>query len=260
MKLKYKKIILLTTMSTMGIGILTLSVTQDRPKAQEKTTETMMSAELLTEDKSGNDEILMAAENALATPTTAVTPTLEPTPTPIPIHPIEKSGTYPEIDTLFKSYYDAKNNRDIETLKNILSDPSKVESEEQLQTKTEYIEDYRNIKTYTKKALTEGTYIVYVYHEIKFTSINTPAPGLAKFYVVTGEDNKLKIYSGDMSAEIKTYYDERNNDEDVIALIEMTDEKSKKAVEQDEDLKNFWESIDAMTGKSSNKAEGDAAE
>ena len=261
MKLKYKKIILLTTMSTMGIGILTLSVSQDRSKAEEKTAPTMLSSEVLSDDISGDNETLMAAEKAIATPELTLTPTAIPSPTPVPVYPIEKAGTYPEIDSLFEAYYTAKNNRDIETLKSILSDPSKVESEEQLQTKTEYIEDYRNIKTYTKKAEKEGTYIVYVYHEIKFTSINTPAPGLAKFYVVTGEDNKLKIYSGDMDGNLKTYFDERNNDEDVVALIEMTDEKSSKAVEKDEDLKNFWESIDAMTSKSaSDSAEGDSTE
>ena len=261
MKLKYKKIILLTTMSTMGIGILTLSVSQDRPKAEEMAATTMLSAEVLPEERMADNQMLAMAEDALATPSAETTPTAVPTPTPIPVYPIEENGTYPEIDALFDAYYTAKNNRDIDTLKNILSDPSKVESEEQLQTKTEYIEDYRKIKTYTKKSLHEGEYIVYVYHEIKFTSINTPAPGLAKFYVITGEDGKHKIFSGTMDSETKTYYDERNNDEDVIALIEMTDEKSSKAIEKDEDLKNFWESIDAMTNSTSEQsAEGDSAE
>lgn len=261
MKLKYKKIILLTTMSTMGIGILTLSVSQDRPKAEEKTKETMLSAEVLPEARMADNQALVAADEAISTLDAELTPTIAPTPTPSPIYPIEETGTYPEIDALFNSYYTAKNNRDINTLKDILSDPNKVESEEQLQTKTEYIEDYRKIKTYTKKSLRDGEYIVYVYHEIKFTSINTPAPGLAKFYVITGDDKKLKIYSGDMDAETKAYYDERNNDEDVMALIKMTDEKSTKAIDKDEDLKSFWESIDAMTSNSgTKKAEGDSAE
>jgi hypothetical protein len=35
MKLKYKKMILLTTMSTMGIGLLTLSVSKGSSKADE---------------------------------------------------------------------------------------------------------------------------------------------------------------------------------------------------------------------------------
>ncbi len=261
MKLKYKKIILLTTMSTMGIGILTLSVSQDRPKAEEKTAPAMLSAEMLPDENLSDSNALRTAEDAIAMTDVTVTPTPSPTPTPVPVYPIAEQGTYPEIDALFESYYTAKNSRDVNTLTSILSDPSKVESEEQLQTKTEYIEDYRKVKAYTKKSMREGEYIVYVYHEIKFTSINTPAPGLAKFYVITGEDNKLKIFSGDMDPETKAYYEERNNDEDVIAIIEMTNEKSANAIEKDQDLKNFWQSIDAMTSSnSSEKAEGDSAE
>ena len=191
MKLKYKKIILLTTMSTMGIGILTLSVSQDRPKAEEMAATTMLSAEMLPEEEMANNQSLAIAEDALATPSAELSPTAIPSPTPIPVYPIEEKGTYPDIDALFDAYYTAKNNRDIDT----------------------------------------------------------------------GEDGKQKIFSGTMDAETKNYYDERNNDEDVIALIEMTDEKSSKAIEKDEDLKNFWESIDAMTkNDDGQKAEGDSAE
>ena len=35
MKLKYKKVILLTTLCTMGIGLLTLSISQSKPRAQD---------------------------------------------------------------------------------------------------------------------------------------------------------------------------------------------------------------------------------
>ena len=42
----------------------------------------------------------------------------------------------------------------------------------------QYIEEYKNIDTYSKK-VRRGSYIVYAYHEIKFSSINTLAPGLS---------------------------------------------------------------------------------
>lgn len=265
MKLKYKKIILLTTMSTMGIGILTLSVSQDNTKAKESlNTTTTMDAGLLAESKSTDvvaTEAVKAVDSALAVPSVTVTPTPIPTPTPFPVYDIEKTGTYPKIDALFESYYKAKNSRDVDALKSILSDPSKVDTEEQLQSKTEYIEEYRNIKTYTKKGIEDGTYIVYVYHEIKFTSINTPAPGLAKFYVITDENKDLKIFSGEMDEELQAYYNARNEDEDVIALKEMTNEKSEKAKKKDEDLQNFWENIDKMAnGDKTSDAQGDSNE
>lgn len=248
MKLKYKKVILLTTMSTMGIGMLTLSVSQDRPKAQESSIQTILNKEIADDQPVASENTLMAAADSMsmARIAEAATPSPIPTPTPIPDYPVEKKGSYPEIDELFVTYYTAKNNRDINTLKSIISDPTKVESEEELQTRTEYIEDYQNIETYTKKGLKEGTYVVYVYHEIKFTSINTAAPALSKFYVVTGEDNKLKIYSGEMDAEEKAYYDACSEDEDYVALTELTEKKSTKAKKKDEDLASFWKSIEKM--------------
>jgi hypothetical protein len=268
MKLKYKKIILLTTMSTMGIGLLTISVSQDNPKAEESfKTNTAIEASMLADttqaDSSERSMSTLAYDTNEVTEDTSTTVTLSPTPiptpTPWPVNPLEKDK-YPEIEQLFVDYYTAKNSSDVDKLKSLLSDPSKVETKEQLQSKTEYIEDYNKIKTYTKKSVEEGTYIVYVYSEIKFNSVNTAAPGLAKFYVTTGEDNKLKIYSGEMDAELKAYFDERNQDPDVQKIIEMTNDKSDKAKEKDEDLLNFWENIDEMASKNKKTAEGDSAE
>lgn len=256
MKLKYKKIILLTTMSTMGIGILTLSVSQDRPKAQESSIQTILNSEIAEDNVSAEDNSRMASvDNTAMMFAETATPSPIPSPTPVPDYPVEKKGTYPEIDKLFETYYTAKNNRDINTLKSIISDSTKVESEAELQARTEYIEDYQNIEAYTKKGLKEGTYVVYVYHEIKFTSINTAAPALSKFYVITGEDNKLKIYSGEMDADTKAYYDSCSEDKDFVALSEMTDKKSTKAKKKDEDLASFWTSIEKMAKASTEKQE-----
>lgn len=258
MKLKYKKIILLTTMSTMGIGVLTLSLSQDEPNAKESLSAkaTINSMELEETVVEEQDEVTQFATSLAADPTVAPTSTPIPTPTPIPVYSIEKEG-YPKITKLVKDYYAAKNNRDIDALKSLLSDPSEADTQEELQQKTEYIDDYRNVKVYVKKSYEEGTYIVYAYHEIKFTSINTAAPGLAKFFVITDSSGDLKIFSGTMDDETKAYYDERNSDEDVIKLIEMTDKKSDDAIKSDEDLLNFWKNIDEMAAKNTETAQGD---
>jgi hypothetical protein len=247
MKLKYKKIIILTTMSTMGIGLLTLSISHDNTKAKE-TGSSQTVVEAASDENTAVEEIngidFAAPLSAELTIAPTPTPAASPTPAPLPVFNIEQEGTYPEIDKLIDEYYTAKNNRDVDTLKSISSDPSSVDSQEDLQKKTEYIDEYRNVKTYTKKGFKEGTYIVYAYHEIKFTGIKTPAPGLAKFYIITGTDNKLKIFTGTMDADTQAYYEERNSDEDVIALIEMTDKKSDDAKNSDEDLQSFWKSMD----------------
>ncbi len=264
MKLKYKKIILLTTMSTMGIGLLTLSLSQDKTGAEENINNKIAVQTVMSEETVVESETTAAADTAGATtlmiePTSPPTPTLEPTPIELPVYDIQEDG-YPKINNLIQDYYAAKNNRDVEALKVLLSDPTKADTQEQLQQKTEYIDDYRNIEIFVKKSYLDGSYIVYAYHEIKFTSINTPAPGLAKFYVITDQNGDVKIFSGELDAETQAYYNERNSDEDVIALIEMTDKKSDEAIESDEDLLNFWKNIDEMASDSATDTTDETAE
>lgn len=239
MKIKYKKIILLVTMSIMGIGLLTFSIGNDKSEAKENF---------------GKDKVKEASAQS-DTKDKDITPAVTeiPSPTPLPVYNIEE-GAYPEIKELFINYYKAKNSHDVSTIKKLLSNPLKVESESEMKKKTEYIESYKKIKTYTKKSFIEGTYIVYVYHEIKFTGIKTAAPGLSKFYLVTGQDGKLKIFSDEMDDTIKAYYNERNEDKDVKTLIELTNKHSEEAIAKDKDLKTFWKKIDKLASKSDTKA------
>jgi hypothetical protein len=229
----------------MGIGLLTLSVSNDKTQAHEASTaKTVQEAGLLPEQ---DGKVMSLAITA------APTVTVIPTPTPLPVYTIEEDENS-DVEKLFKSFYEAKNNHDVEAIKKLLSDPLRVDTQDELQKRTQYIE------TYTKKSYENGTYIVYVYHEIKFTGIDTPAPGLSKFYLVTDENNTLKIFSGEMDDETKTYYDERNDDKDVLALIDMTNKLSNTAMKKDENLKNFWKNIDKLVKQKSTEAQGDSAE
>lgn len=262
MKLKYKKIILLTTMSTMGIGLLTLSISRDNITAQEKNTSSVMEASVLTDETYSEDEAAkLAAEDmveSFSVTNTESTPTPDPTPTPVPVYELEEDA-YPQLNELLEKHLDAKARADRETLKTLWSNPANVKSQEDLQKDTDYIEEYRNIKVYSKKGIVEGTYILYVYNEIKFIGINTTAPGLNKYYVITTPDQELKLYNDDFDDELKEYIDDRNQDADVTQLINMTDEKGKEARSKDEDLKTFWEYMieKVEEGQSSSQAEGD---
>lgn len=261
MKLKYKKIIMLTTMSTMGIGLLTLSISKDSSKAEEKSNVGYVQEAGLLMSAQGDYDTIALADDALATES-VVTPSPtampSPTPTPIPVYDLEKASD-PEIQTFFEEYYTAKNSCDTDKIKSLLTDPSKVPTVDQLQQKTEYIDDYRNIETYLKKSIEEDAYIAYVYQEIKFNGVNTMAPGMSKFYLVQDSSGQYKIYSGEMEEELKDYYDERNNDQDVQELIDKTNEKGENAKAQDEDLKTFWDSIDklAIEQQDSSKTKND---
>jgi hypothetical protein len=262
MKLKYKKVILLTSLSTMGIGLLTLSISRSNPKAEEKSnTDTAVVAEAQVNEDEGNDTLAMNqmkialddTEEEVA-PTPILTPTPEPTPTPYPVYPLEEMEG---MDAFIEVFFSAKAACDVDKLKSIYLDPSKVESREQLQKLVQYIEDYRNIKTYSKKSFEEGAYIVYAYHEIKFSSINTLAPGLSKFYVITDEEGNFKIVS-DKSPEVEEYFNARNEDEDVIELINSTNAKGEEAKARDEDLMIFWNGLDELARSNEEQSDQDA--
>ncbi len=244
MKLKYKKTILLAALSTMGIGLLTISI-NNSPSLGKEVTKPSKSVE--TGVMSDNED------TKSATPTIEPTTTVAATPTVVPVYNLQKDADK-NIKNLFVSFYKAKNNRDIESIKKLLSDSTKVDSKDDLKKKTQYIESYDKIATYAKKGNTDGTYIVYVYHEIKFAGISTAAPGLSKFYVITDSNKELKIFSGDMDEKTKKYYDDRNNDDDVKAIIDMTNTKSDAAIKKDADLKNFWKNIDKLANKASGES------
>lgn len=242
MKLKYKKIIILTAMSTMGIGLLTLSISHEAAGSKASLSpKTRQEAQV----KDETSDITSGAISTTPTVSPSPSPAPSPTPTPYPVYALS-SKCNKEIKDLIKNYYAAKIDCNTKKLKSMFTDSSKVESHKQLQKKTEYIEDYRKIKCFVKKGVEKDSYIVYVYHEVKITGINTAAPSLAKFYVVKNSKGNYKIYTGDMNPQLRLYFDERNNDTDVQKLIKETNLKSAKAKKKDSDLAKFWKDIDKM--------------
>jgi hypothetical protein len=242
----------------MGIGLLTLSISQDKSKLDEQISATsgIVADAQVSED--GDDLLAVSAiedtsdntEDIEVTPVPTLSPTPIPTPTPIPVYPLEEREG---LDAFIEVFFNAKATSDVDKLKSIYFDPSKVESREQLQKLVQYIEDYRNVKTYSKKSFEEGAYIVYAYHEIKFSSINTLAPGLSMFYVITDENGNFKIVS-DMEPEVEEYFNARNQDEDALELINNTNAKAEEAKAKDEDLMIFWNGLDELARKKEEQA------
>ena len=85
MKLRYKKIILLTSLSTMGIGLLTLSISQGNPKAENNINTTSgIVADAQVNDDSDDITAMSAMESAPeVTEEAEVTPVPTLTPTPV---------------------------------------------------------------------------------------------------------------------------------------------------------------------------------
>ncbi|ABX43287.1 hypothetical protein [Lachnoclostridium phytofermentans] len=234
MRLKYKKLLLLFTMGIFGIGMVTISF-QVSPDA--------LQAAFI---KEGDRDSL---EPTSSPDSQAITPTAFATNTPIPENPNAlKKDAYPEINELIETYYKAKVSTDansIEILKNCVTDASLLDFE-RISKKVEYITDYKNFHCYSKPGTGEIDYIVYVCYDIMITKIQTGAPSADVFYI-TYQDGKPHIFLGNVSQKTKNYIDKTNLDEDVQKLSKEVDDNLAKAIEMDEDLREFYENLTAQT-------------
>ena len=100
--------------------------------------------------------------------------------------------SHEEINALITQYYAAYAAGDIATLQT-LATPISANEQSYIRVFSQYVDEWRNIHCYTKRGLDASSYLVSVTMEIKFTEVDTPAPGLDFFYVRTNEAGALYI-------------------------------------------------------------------
>lgn len=236
MKLKYKKMIMIVSMSIMGIGMVTFSINykpNNLPTHFEKSK---------TSVKNISESFKISKENDvqskfLPTVTPSVTPDVDIISKAVATNVLEKDA-YNDINKLIKKYYVAKLKNDIDNFKPLVNNSKLIDMEDNSR-RTKYIDDYKNFACYTKKAIEEGTFIVYVYQEVKFTNIETLVPGLDRFYVKTNDKGKPYIYFGEMDKDTEKYINEIQESEDIMKLINSVNKKYEKAVAKDSALYKF---------------------
>lgn len=152
----------------------------------------------------------------------------------------EDAGSLTENDakvlTTMTSYYAARTNGDTATLQKL--DPS---SSEQAQSSmiNSYVESYSNIRTYSKKGVTDGSYVVYVCYDGKVKDIDTLVPSLTEFYLMSNEDGSLYIANTEGDAEAEQFIKDAQATAEVQALIASVSEECKNAEDSDPALKEF---------------------
>lgn len=166
-------------------------------------------------------------------------------------------GTYEvnaneEINTLVTNYFTAYANGDVDTIAT-LATPLSDNEKSYISMYSQYVEAYQSISCYTKQGLDSESYLVSVYLEMKFTGVDTVAPGLSFFYVQTDDDGKLYIdnaYSyfnlnmleNDPDAayplddNIKQLIDKFEKQDDVVALLADVQSKYEAALAADPNL------------------------
>ena len=161
---------------------------------------------------------------------------------------ILQKNAYPEVNSLIDSFYTAWGQKNVEQMKELTdsfdaTDEAKVSN-------ASYIENYSNVTVYTKQVLTEDSFVVFVSYDLKFTDVETAAPGLSQLYVMKNDEDRFIIHNDDSNEEINAYMAEVTQDADVQALITEVETRLNEAMDADPELKAFEEQL----GEESNLA------
>lgn len=237
MKLKYKKMIVLVSMCTMGIGLVTFSIVRPTSKEAANSNEPQIASFSVGNEDADNAEADDATQVADGTVDEAGNDSDINNKT-IEVDELKKNE-YKKINKLITKYLNAKLSKDASKFEGIVNDVSLIDVTD-LERQTNYIESYNNIDVYTKKGPEEGSLIAYAYHEVKFTSIDTLAPAMNAFYLKANENGDYYIYLGSVDDETVAFLDEVRNSDEVMELIYNVNDKMKEAADSDSALAEFY--------------------
>lgn len=131
-----------------------------------------------------------------------------------------EKNAHADVNELFKTYYDALAEGDIETIESI-SSPLSDEEKIRIQTISESIESYPTIDVYTKQGPSDGTYVCYVYTILKFVDHDWLVPGMQTMYVCTRDDGSDKLFINtqeEHDADVTNYIQKVSVQDDVVDL------------------------------------------
>ena len=166
----------------------------------------------------------------------------------------------PGINELFNTYYEAVVEGDTDTMNGLIDHLDSMEILKAQET-SKYIESYPTVEVYTKTGPKEGTYIAYVYTEVKFADYDKPVPGMRTYYVCTDENGNFYLNEdGEEDENVLNYIREVNLQDDVIDLNNKVAAAFNDMVAEDEALADFIldlnTEIDKNVGEALARAEG----
>lgn len=177
----------------------------------------------------------------------------------IPQVPLEQDAV-PEINELFNKYYTAMVEGDTDTMSKLVDHLDETEILKAQET-SKYIEAYPTLEIYTKVGPREGSYIAYVYAELKFYDYDKTIPGMRVYFVCRDEEGNYYINEdGEENESELNYIREVNLQDDVVDLNNKAAVAYNDMLAEDEDLVDFIldlnTEIDKNVGEALAKAEG----
>lgn len=144
-----------------------------------------------------------------------------------------------DVTALITSYYQALGEKDIATLKT-LEDDFTPSDESKVTNLKDYIEGYEVGDVYTKKGMTDDSYVVYACFSYICQGIDTKAPALTQFYVYKNSEGIWVIDNGALQdSEISAYMEKQLSDSDVAALVTKVQKELDQAQQSDPSLADF---------------------
>ncbi len=147
-----------------------------------------------------------------------------------------EKDAHADVNELITSYFAAYASADIDALEAIAS-PISDNEKNYIQVFSAYIESYENISCYTKSGLTDNSYLVSAYFDLKFYGVETMAPGLDFFYVETKDDGNL--YINNLYSPYNLSRTENTLDPNVYAVILQFGQQA-DAIELRDQVKNAY--------------------
>lgn len=161
-----------------------------------------------------------------------------------------------DVTALITSYYQALGEKDIATLKT-LEDDFTPSDESKVTNLKDYIEGYEVGDVYTKKGMTDDSYVVYACFSYICQGVETKAPALTQFYVYKNSEGNWVINNGALQdSEISAYMEKQLSDSDVSALIKKVQNELDQAQQSDPSLEEFLNGLGEEAGVSTEVEDG----
>lgn len=252
MKFKYKKIIILITMCTMCIGLVTISLSTPKEEEIQQTVENNEKQNATVKSDKSTNEKNQETKNS----DKKDVKTTEETGKSKDESDL-KANQNEKINQLIQTYLDATLACDKDTLEQVVTRIENVDMAE-LEAKKKLVEEYQNVECYTMDGIKEGDYLVYVYSELKFTGVDTAAPGLMRLYVITEDDETVKIQLGLQSQEIQELIEKADESEEVKKIINTVNYKLEEAINNDSTLRDFYSKLNGGSDEVENDGQENA--
>ena len=151
-----------------------------------------------------------------------------------------QENTIPEITELVNTYYEARAEGDLDTIRSLVIG---IEDSEilRIEETSKYVESYPSLEIYTKVGPNENSYIVYVCSELKFTDYEEQLPGMSVYYVCLDENGKYYINESEESDSdaLVAYIRDVTLQDDVVYLNNKVTVAYNDMVEANPDLAQF---------------------